>query len=464
MLHHTLDFRIFEALKNPPLLLVAIAETGNQATTIFFILSGFVISHSWINNDKPNARQFYIKRFLSLYPFYFICLLCIFISDYNRNIDSNYFLFHVLALQPFLNDSTWFTLNGPDWSLGVEFFLYLLFPILIKPIKKIHNYGKFLLFLVVFEFIITGVLSFYSTPDLSFYILYHLPPFQTIHFMQGILCFFIYQNSSKVIGGHHTFNKILIFGLFIMFVFLSHSIPVAEFKYGIFMIIPTIFFIIYFSIRDKFYFQNNQNSIKKLCLKAGEATFIIYISHWAWIGFLRYIIAPITNFVFFIIVLALFIVFVTLFAYLIQQRAVKIITRKQSSRLQKIQSFTISIIFFLVLTFANLHFPRQWTIQALNFNSKLDVEIVGSKMNIDTEEVILKSIITNRTNTPKQVSYCYVVMKNPHILSNEQKNPIWIEMRGQIGALVTASVDLSYVLELKNSERFYDFEFDGTCR
>ncbi|MBK7614774.1 MAG: acyltransferase [Burkholderiales bacterium] len=109
------------------------------AVDLFFILSGFVISHSYwgsISNGMSLA-QFIAARILRLAPLYFIGLaigtaaaILALRSGQSLNLDaSGIFSRFILALSfiPYLNGGPIFPLNDPSWSLFFEVFVNIIF-------------------------------------------------------------------------------------------------------------------------------------------------------------------------------------------------------------------------------------------------------------------------------------------------------------------------------------------------
>lgn len=112
---------------------------AHGAVVIFFVLSGYVISYS-TNIKKRTLSQYAIARLSRLYsimfPAFLITVLCFFLSEiFNPQIFSSFsrgqdFLRSTMTL--FFINELWFSssappINGPLWSLGYEFWYYVLF-------------------------------------------------------------------------------------------------------------------------------------------------------------------------------------------------------------------------------------------------------------------------------------------------------------------------------------------------
>ena len=462
ILHHTLDFNLFRSLSDAPQFLVAITETGNQATTIFFILSGFVISHAWFRTNQLKAKDFYTKRFLSLYPLYLISLIAILMSQYSRNSDKNELFYHFFGLQPYLLESRWFTLNGPGWSLGVEFLLYLLFPIIVKPVSRIKRVKTSLAVLVLIEFIIVSALFENGNEQLNFYLLYHFPPFQLFHFVAGILCFLVYLNSES------SFTKIRPFifmsiGLFASAIYFSHASSSSVFKYGVAMVVPSILLILSIALNSKSHSVSSPSIFRKTLVHAGEATFVLYITHWGWVGFLRKLLANQSNLALMFFNLTCLLIGFTIMAYIVQKHAVSVIGDWKNRVEERKKAISIFIILLMSLTISDQNFPRQWTSNTLDWKNGSEIEILEISRNSESAEVTLETKISNLGDQVWELNTCLIILNNPYLLSQQQKNPVLIEMSGRLLPGESANTQLKFPFPFTLADRLSDFNFSGIC-
>ncbi len=113
-------------------------RNGYTAVGFFFTLSGFILSHVYLNTEKPLIRRaFWTSRFARAYPQLFASLLLDVPRDFMIRMaihgPLNGLIRTCTALvgESFLLQA-WlpiFTgLNAPSWSLSAEAFFYLLFP------------------------------------------------------------------------------------------------------------------------------------------------------------------------------------------------------------------------------------------------------------------------------------------------------------------------------------------------
>lgn len=118
-------------------------EQFQHGVTLFFVLSGFVITRILINtkNNDDYFRRFYYRRILRIFPLYYLYLFFHFFVLYPLiNGYSPPFL-HQLPTYLYLQNFDifgWFTVNSPGhyWTLAVEEHFYLFWPLLIFFVNK----------------------------------------------------------------------------------------------------------------------------------------------------------------------------------------------------------------------------------------------------------------------------------------------------------------------------------------
>ncbi|MBX9927580.1 MAG: acyltransferase [Gemmatimonadaceae bacterium] len=118
---------------------------GWSGVTLFFILSGFILAHVYDRSDRVSAARFYRARAARVYPAYAAALLFalpLFLRDarvaapplgtgQTVAIGAS----AIAMLQAWVPGwGCWW--NCPGWSLSVEAFYYLLFPVLLPLIVR----------------------------------------------------------------------------------------------------------------------------------------------------------------------------------------------------------------------------------------------------------------------------------------------------------------------------------------
>ncbi len=310
---------------------------GSLGVTLFFVLSGFLITYLLINEKESTGtvqiKKFYVRRVLRIWPLYFlIIILGLFIFPFipffnfpvwSANIFMGYgakiILFLLILPNVCLIIYPAMPFMKQTWSIGVEEQFYLIWPVIIKYTK---NYLKPLLFIAIFFFFITGflfwvtnkyfmngnsflpMLNFLKQYFLSFrvgcmaiggiaaYIVYFkkesvlkiicLPLFQ--YFLYAILIFFLY-NGISVKYFQNEFYSCMFAVIIINLAYnkktvlsLSHKLFefLGKISYGIYMYHPICIFVIYKIAK---YFFGNMNSIlSNIFLYLFTITFTITIS------------------------------------------------------------------------------------------------------------------------------------------------------------------------------------------
>ncbi|AOR63094.1 acyltransferase family protein [Pectobacterium wasabiae] len=113
-----------------------LSKAGWVSVSFFFILSGFVMN--WSTPSVSSPLQFYRKRFAKVYPVnIFIIILLIFTGIISvGRVDV--WLPNLLLIQTWIpQGDIYIGGNVPSWFLSVIVFLYIIYPFLLKIVKKI---------------------------------------------------------------------------------------------------------------------------------------------------------------------------------------------------------------------------------------------------------------------------------------------------------------------------------------
>jgi peptidoglycan/LPS O-acetylase OafA/YrhL len=118
-------------------LLNSIFKNGFQAVSFFYVLSGFIMAFIYYTanlENKFNVWKYWKARFARIYPAYFFAfVLSLFVYFYWGNkLDFIQAISELFCLHTWRIDGMTSYYNYPDWSISVEFFFYLCFPLIIK--------------------------------------------------------------------------------------------------------------------------------------------------------------------------------------------------------------------------------------------------------------------------------------------------------------------------------------------
>jgi peptidoglycan/LPS O-acetylase OafA/YrhL len=120
---------------------------GWVSTSLFFMLSGFILGHLyWQPNGelKGGANQFLVQRFVRIYPVHLLAMIPLLINAFHVHIEDGFSLPFIVssALGTVLLIQAWVPSwipmwNWPTWTISVMIFLYLLLPLIIKLLNRL---------------------------------------------------------------------------------------------------------------------------------------------------------------------------------------------------------------------------------------------------------------------------------------------------------------------------------------
>jgi peptidoglycan/LPS O-acetylase OafA/YrhL len=201
-----------------------------SGVTIFFTISGFLITMSYDRNRK--LKSYFRNRFLRIYPALWVCLLFTIILMLARQSITFSQLFskdmglYVLSQMSFFQFWTpdilrsWGvgTPNGSLWTIPVEIEFYIILPLIFLFIKKIPLIVKFIIL-----FVISYLINFYMFHGTDIHaqsnvlklITFSLIP-HLFNFMLGGIMYCLWTNIKKYIE-----NKgLLWFSIFIVYILI----------------------------------------------------------------------------------------------------------------------------------------------------------------------------------------------------------------------------------------------------
>ena len=155
----------------------------------FFILSGFILCYVYGKRfngpiKRVQFKNFAIARFARVYPLHFFVLLYLVllkvgfllaggIEDPFSKMNNSWISIPTnLLLVQAMNVHHWFSWDNAAWSISTEWWMYMLFPFLVKPIYKLGGKGKIAVLLACiggYLFIMYYLMKFvHFPPMLSF--------------------------------------------------------------------------------------------------------------------------------------------------------------------------------------------------------------------------------------------------------------------------------------------------------
>ena len=153
--HSNLQVKAFTPINEPNVI-----TSGWLWVDFFFVLSGFILCYVYSDNFRESVTRAgywkYIKaRFARVYPLHLVtmlwCLICVvFIIQYSSGEFQPFFrdMFSTASAVPsmFLMQSLGLyitaPLNTPSWSLSTEWWMYMVFPLLVPVFLRLGTMGK----------------------------------------------------------------------------------------------------------------------------------------------------------------------------------------------------------------------------------------------------------------------------------------------------------------------------------
>ena len=139
---------------------------GYIGVYFFWLISGFVLAYSYLNNDRYNItfKSFFINRFARLYPLHFLSLILVLFLQfflkletdvhqiighdlYNGENNIKSFFSHLFFTSGWIKE-TKFSYNFPIWSVSIEIIIYFLFFFSLRFLFKFKIYLSFLFFVL----------------------------------------------------------------------------------------------------------------------------------------------------------------------------------------------------------------------------------------------------------------------------------------------------------------------------
>jgi peptidoglycan/LPS O-acetylase OafA/YrhL len=139
---------------------------GHYGVQLFFVLSGFLITNILINTGSSKSialiiKNFYIRRFLRLFPLYYLFLVfLILLKDEFVTENIGWFLTYTVNFKFYSVGGLVDVWSNHLWTLSIEEQFYLVFPFLILLIKRKHAFFIPIVLIVVsliFKFMNQGI-------------------------------------------------------------------------------------------------------------------------------------------------------------------------------------------------------------------------------------------------------------------------------------------------------------------
>src|SRR5947209_12564564 len=220
-------------------LTVSILMAGDTGVILFFLLSGFLLFLPYATSLLydgvwPSTRHFYLRRAIRIIPAYYVSLFLLTWLTHPEYLRPDHLNQFLLFLTLFMDSSqsTYQQINGPYWTLAIEWQFYLLLPLLALAMRPLVQHGSLrrrvgVLLSCLLAVIVWGVVSRYW----GLYLFMH--PIQTWLVPRPVLnvvLFFLYGCGG--VGFHGKFLEDFAVGMLIAlcYVLARHTAPTGTFN------------------------------------------------------------------------------------------------------------------------------------------------------------------------------------------------------------------------------------------
>ncbi|MDR5855745.1 acyltransferase [Caballeronia sp. LZ062] len=228
MIFHT----VREYPQNATIPLIELTNLGGFATSTFFILSGFILSHVYFGRTtelRGGTKEFFVKRLSNLYPVHLISLFLLLVVSATGTQTLNSFslmslndgdaqvvlggadtainfVLNILLLQVW--NPLYASINAPSWSLSTLLCFYLAFPFLAPRLLGADRKVRLLVVLWVLYLIppaVATLMHWYGPAAVG--LITRNPLLRLPEFLAGILLYGLYREG-RLAGAFNDWGKL----------------------------------------------------------------------------------------------------------------------------------------------------------------------------------------------------------------------------------------------------------------
>lgn len=187
-------------------LLNNIFEQGAIGMSLFFILSGFVLAHRYAIGHT-SVKAYFANRFARIYPIYFTAALVTLpwvglsfsgnsLFDIVKTILRGFILVfsNVFLIQAWFPQFFGYWNDGASWSISVEAFCYLIFPIIFPVFLGLSKKNLYFVFAGCYLLAVIPGQAGVLFPGSSLAVHYAMPIYRLPEFLIGVCTFLVLRN------------------------------------------------------------------------------------------------------------------------------------------------------------------------------------------------------------------------------------------------------------------------------
>ncbi|MEU1779084.1 acyltransferase [Streptomyces abikoensis] len=181
-------------------LFTAFSKAGWAGVSFFFVLSGFILT--WSARPQDSTRAFWRRRLVKVFPNHLVTHALTMSLYAGATVAGGTAVLNLLLLQPWVPDeSVYFSVDNPSWSLGCEMVFYLLFPLVHRRIRRIGGHrlwwcaAGLMTAIIALPAVLTAVVPAEPSilapdkpvPAVAFWLVYIFPLTRVLDFVLGIV-------------------------------------------------------------------------------------------------------------------------------------------------------------------------------------------------------------------------------------------------------------------------------------
>ena len=274
-------------------------ELGYVGVGFFYILSGFILTYVYyqkvVSRKKGSIKKFYISRIAKIYPVHLLTFLAsiplVILTAQTIFGDHLKFKLLVTAFFNLTLMQAWipktnvnFSYNAVAWSISVEAFFYLLFPLIILVVYKFRTFFTLRNTVLVMVGLWLVCVAIYA-PQITHvddWKLYVFPLVRLPDFLVGIMLALIYEKSNKkklfgvrISKRAATAVEIAAVAAVVLGILLSQVMP-QSLRFALWLM-PSLAFVVFVFSYQKGRLSELLNN--KILIFLGEASFSFYMVH-----------------------------------------------------------------------------------------------------------------------------------------------------------------------------------------
>lgn len=281
---------LYGLLPSLPWYVINIINEGTLGVTVFFVLSGMLLTYSHLK-DYPTAVfkgwryyfHFMIKRIARIYPVLILAIVLLVVFNKANHTNQPDFpkivILDALLLNAWLPQYALAWFGGGSWSVSAEMFFYILFPLLLPLLLRIPTKNKLYILLIVLVLLssVPGLIMayYFSSHKFNLYIysfVYCLPIARVSEFICGsVTAILVFRHNWKI-QAIKVLGAIVVLALYLT----KFGPPVIGHMGHNLVVVPTLILIVgYLSMQPKDLFTRLLES--NLMVYLGRISYSFYI-------------------------------------------------------------------------------------------------------------------------------------------------------------------------------------------